>query len=76
MKSEGVHYGSGFYLLQDSNLILTITELGLYRGHEYLLSTKWTLCDKNQVHNQTGIISNDRFLAYIYIYIYTCISRS
>ena len=36
MNSEGVHSGSSFYFLQDPNLILSITELGLYRGHELL----------------------------------------
>ena len=34
MKSEGAHSGSGFYFLQDPILILTIPDVGLYRGHE------------------------------------------
>ena len=34
MKSAGGHSGSGFYFLQDPILILTITKLGLYRGHK------------------------------------------
>ena len=34
MKSEGVHYGGGFYFLQDPIFNLLITELGLFRVHE------------------------------------------
>ena len=36
--------------------------------HHIYLSTKWALCDENQVHNQARIINNDRLLTYIYIY--------